>query len=254
MRRGSSSRTAEWVSAWRGLAGLGRDGVAPDPIAKHLVSTPYRALLTAAEHAPRIARATNAVLDTVTGGLWRHLPLRTRAIDDALSREIANGTRQVVLLGAGLDARGYRLAALEPCTLFEVDHPATQATKVHNTRNLSKIPREIRYVKVDFEKDDVGEKLEACGFDASAPAVFVWEGVTMYLEREAIEKTLATLRRISRRPSCLLATYFDEKAAVLTRHARPILSLAGEPLRSSFSPEEIREVFFEHDFAVEADE
>ena len=254
MRKGKASLTAEFVSAWRGLAGLGRNPVAPDPIAKHLVSAPVRALLERAEQFPVAARAVNAVLDSVSLGVWRHLPLRTRAIDDAVEAQAGAGTKQVVLLGAGLDARAHRSSALRDCTLFEIDHPSTQATKMQNARKLSAISREIRYVGVDFEKDDLADALTKAGLRAAERSVFIWEGVTMYLPLGAIEATLSKVAAVTASESRLLATYYDARAAARTRFARPIFSLLGEPLRSSFSEDEIRELFAAHGFAIETDE
>ena len=254
MRKGKASLTAELVSAWRGLAGLGKNPIAPDPIAKHLVSAPVRALLERAENFPEAARAVNAVLDSASLGVWRHLPLRTRAIDDAVEERVRAGTRQVVLLGAGLDARAHRSSVLRDCTLFEIDHPSTQATKVQNARNLSAISREIRYVAVDFEKDDLADALTTAGFRAAERSVFIWEGVTMYLPLAAIEATLSRVARVTVPDSYLLATYYDARAAARTRFARPLFALVGEPLRSSFSRNGIRDLFAKHGFAIETDE
>jgi methyltransferase (TIGR00027 family) len=254
LRKGKTSLTAEFVSAWRGLAGLGKDSFAPDPIAKRLVSAPVRTLLERAEQSPRAARALNAFLDSASLGVWRHLPLRTRAIDDAVTREVNSGTRQIVLLGAGLDARAHRLEVLAECTLYEIDHPSTQATKMQNARNLPQIAREIHYVAVDFETDDVAAALLKAGLDPDAKSIFIWEGVTMYLPRAAIEATLSKVARVTATGSVLLATYYDVSAEARTRFARPFFSIVGEPLRSSFSKNDIRELFSAHDFEIESDE
>ncbi len=254
MRKGKTSLTAEFVSAWRGLAGLGRHAFAPDPIAKHLVSAPVRVILQAAEKHPRVARATNTALDTLSLGVWRHLPLRTRAIDDTIAREVHAGSRQVVLLGAGLDARAHRLDALSECTVFEIDHPSTQATKMQHARNLPQIARQIHYVAVDFERDDVGVALTNAAFEASASAIFIWEGVTMYLPIAAIASTLSMVQRVAAPASCLAMTYYDSAAAARTRFARPFFSLVGEPLRASLSKDEVRELLAAHDFEIESDD
>ncbi|MEO8876980.1 MAG: SAM-dependent methyltransferase [Polyangiaceae bacterium] len=254
MRKGKSSRTAEFVSAWRGLAGLGHESYAPDPVAKHLVSRPVRALLRAAEKSPGIAHFANGVLTKLSGGVWRHLPLRTRAIDDALKIEIRRGVTQVVLLGAGLDGRAHRLEVLSKCDLFEIDHPDTQALKLQNARDLPAYPRQIHYVPVNLERDDFGEALVANGFDPRMPAVFIWEGVTMYLPLAAIEGTLALLNRFACPGSLVMATYFDKAAERRTRFALPLFLAIGEALRSSFSKTEIAALFAKHGFVIDADE
>lgn len=218
------------------------------------MSSPARALLELAERWPRAARVGNSFLDAVSLGVWRHLPLRTRAIDDAIAREVRAGARQIVLLGAGLDARAHRLEVLAECTVFEVDHPSTQSNKMQAARTLPKIARHLHYVAVDFEEDDVGNALVAAGFDPHARAVFIWEGVTMYLPTIAIAATLSMVKRVAAAGSCLLATYVVRGAYGRTRFARPLFSLIGEPLRTSLSKEEVRELFAEHGFDVEADD
>lgn len=125
---------------------------------------------------------------------------------------------------------------------------------MQNARNLPRIASKIRYVGVDFEKDDLAEALTRAGFDSSSRAVFIWEGVTMYLPRAAIESTLSIVQHASASGSCLLTTYYDRAAEARTRFARPLFSIIGEPLRSSFSRDDIREIFSAHDFEIEADD
>ena len=45
-------------------------------------------------------------------------------------------------------------------------------------------------VDVDFERDDMGEKLVAAGFQQNSPAFFTWLGVVPYLTEDAIGRTL----------------------------------------------------------------
>jgi methyltransferase (TIGR00027 family) len=125
---------------------------------------------------------------------------------------------------------------------------------MQNAPNLPQIARQIRYVAVDFEKDDVADALLKAGFDPNAKSVFIWEGVTMYLPRVAIEATLSMLARVTAAGSVLLATYYDLRADARTRFARPLFSIIGEPLRSSFSQDDIRELFAAHGFSIESDE
>ena len=87
------------------------------------------------------------------------------------------------MLGAGLDARAWRLALGVP--FFEVDHPDTQR------RKAQRAPTEgaPRYVAVDFATTRVADALEAAGHDATVPTAWVWEGVTMYLPDVAVRDT-----------------------------------------------------------------
>jgi len=101
---------------------------------------------------------------------------------------------QIVLLGAGFDARAARLAQAGR-RFFEVDHPASQSEKRRRIARLTGYPVDAaKYVPCDFEKTDFLDELAMCGFDRSAPALVIWEGVVSYLSEPAIR---ATLRRIA---------------------------------------------------------
>ena len=54
---------------------------------------------------------------------------RSRIAEDALSKAVERGVRQVVILGAGLDTFALRNPHAARISIFEVDHPATQAWK-----------------------------------------------------------------------------------------------------------------------------
>ena len=254
MRKGWASRTAVWVSAWRGLGAFDEPSVSHDPVAKRLVPWPYSMALEAAERRPRAARAILGIAGLASGGLSRHLPFRTRAIDDAIDEEHARGTRQLVLLGAGLDARAHRLDALSESTVFEVDHPSTQAEKRAAVRELRPRAKEVHYVAVDFAKDDLGTALERAGHARGAPTTFVWEGVTMYLTRPALDATLETVARLAAPGSCLLMTYYSTEQPPLAPLVHPFFALVGEPLLTRFGPGEARALLEAHGFRLESDE
>jgi methyltransferase (TIGR00027 family) len=230
--------------------------VSHDPVAKRLVPAPYRWLLETAERLPRVTGAALAAADAATLGLSWHLPFRTRAIDEAIDEEVGGATAatQLVLLGAGLDARAYRLPSLANATVFEVDHPATQADKRLRTDRLEPLARGVVHVAVDFARHALGERLADAGHDRSRPSVVVWEGVTMYLEKPAIDATLSALRDACAPGSCLLVTYYDTEVSRLRELAHPFFRLVGEPLVTRFSQVAMGALLAEHGFAVESDE
>ena len=253
MREGQGSRTAQWVALLRAFSGHERNPIVTDPVAEHLIEGPFALSYRLARRVPRILRASLAVASAVSLGKSRHLSLRTRAIDDAVVAEAQAGTRQLVLLGAGLDARAYRLAALKDAVVFEVDHPSTQADKRARvpTKHAAK---EVRFVCVDFERDSLLDALRAAGHDASQPTIFVWEGVTMYLERDAVVATLRTVEALSTAGSVLAMTYHAPRdtaeEAILGLYVRVL----GEPFRLRMTPDEVRELLASQGFRVESDE
>jgi methyltransferase (TIGR00027 family) len=99
---------------------------------------------------------------------------------------VADGIDQVVILGAGFDCRAHRMPELAAASVYEVDRRDTQAAKRAHVPG----PRAVRYVAVDFLRDDVGAALAAAGWDARRRSLLVWEGVTNYLTEAAVRGTL----------------------------------------------------------------
>jgi methyltransferase (TIGR00027 family) len=117
---------------------------------------------------------------------------RSRIAEDALSRAVENGIRQIVILGAGLDTFGLRNPhSAQRIRIYEVDHPATQAWKRQSLAEAQiTLPASLILVPVDFERDDLGENLVSAGFQPNSPAFFTWLGVVPYLTEDAIGRTL----------------------------------------------------------------
>jgi methyltransferase (TIGR00027 family) len=117
---------------------------------------------------------------------------RSRIAEDALSRAVEGGIRQIVILGAGLDTFALRNPhGAREIHIYEVDYPATQAWKRQRLAEAQiAVPPWLIFVPVDFERDDVGGKLVASGFQQNSPAFFTWLGVVPYLTEDAIGRTL----------------------------------------------------------------
>jgi methyltransferase (TIGR00027 family) len=117
---------------------------------------------------------------------------RSRIAEDALSSAVERGVRQIVIFGAGLDTFALRNPhGARQILIYEVDHPATQAWKLERLAEAQiALPPWLILVAVDFERDDVGEKLGAAGFQQNSPAFFTWLGVVPYLTQDAISRTL----------------------------------------------------------------
>jgi methyltransferase (TIGR00027 family) len=207
------SRTAALVAFLRAVATLDMTGVRgfSDPTAAKLLPTPFAELhgalvwLDAHGQRDRLRRGFGGYLDT--------LPLRTLAIDAELRAAVERGAAQVVILGAGLDGRAWRMPELSDAVVFEVDHPATQADKRGRARALGAPRGELRFVAVDFERDSLDARLAEAGHDPARPTAWVWEGVITYLTLAALRGTLATVAQRSAPTSRLLAQYRDRSLA-----------------------------------------
>jgi methyltransferase (TIGR00027 family) len=132
------------------------------------------------------------LVERTSPGAVGGLACRTRAIDDACRDAVEAGCTQVVILGAGLDTRPYRLPALAGVDVWELDLPAVQEAKVASlTRALGHRPARVHYVPVDFEQTSAGGALAQAGFDAGLRTLVIWEGVSMYLPMAAVEQIFA---------------------------------------------------------------
>lgn len=196
MREGKPSFTAAAVAAARAVRGV-------DPLAQGLVDGTLAWLVRVG----RAGKAPAAALNLATLGLLDHIEMRTRAIDAAVREGVAGGTTQLVILGAGLDARAWRMADLARVHVFEVDHPSTQAFKRSRVGARQPAARDVRFVAVDFSRDDLGDALAAARHDPDSPTFWIWEGVTPYLPREAVRSTLAAIAARSAPRSRIAVTY-----------------------------------------------
>ena len=244
MREGRPSFTAACVAFARGVAGV-------DDLAGELLPPPFGGALRATAALPSWQRDA---WDVATLGLVSHLDARTGAIDRALAAALRRGPLQLVILGAGLDARAFRLGGLEETTVFEVDHPSTQAYKRAKTASLTPRAGEVRFVPVDFEKDALDARLAEHGHDGEQATFWIWEGVTPYLPRAAVTDTLARVAARSSAGSRLAVTYGTPDGTAMGKGAmafgRLVFRAIGEPLRGLLTAAEMAEELARAGFAV----
>lgn len=179
----------------------------------------------------------------------KFMAARTVAIDDAVR---SAGSPQLVILGAGLDGRAWRMPELSHVSVFEVDHPDSQREKVERVKKLTPASCDIRFVPVDFEHDALGQALAHAGHDETRPTTWIWEGVVMYLTPSDIEATLAVIQQRSAPGSRLVIAY--HVPALILKVVGAFLRRLGEPLRSAFRPEQMRAMLERHGFRVSLDQ
>lgn len=226
----SASRTAEMVALIRHQAGF-------DPYAHHFVAADYRLLGRILERVD----PGGGVVDRFTLGITDAIRARHRWLDDLLLRALGDGAEQAVVLGAGFDARAWRFASeIGDRPVFLVDHPATAAARAERGPAES---HNVRRVDVDFAVDDFTERLSVAGFRWDRPAVFLWEGVTMYLPRAAVEQTLG---RIAERSAAGSRIGFDlvlgrawGEMPWRERVSRRVLGLMREPVSAGIPEAEV---------------
>jgi methyltransferase (TIGR00027 family) len=211
-----SSQTADYTCFSRGCATREKDPRfrGPDylaeilfpPMAKVILNvTPLRKLVIHSLFIP---------------GIHEYIYARTKVMDSAFTEALEAGFAQIVLLGAGFDTRPIRFANRNRGTkIFELDAPTTQQAKIGVLqRKKISLPPELIFAPIDFDKDDLLEALSKAGFQPGLGCLFLWEGVTMYLTAQAVDKTLDFIRRCSAPGSRLAFDYIY--ASVLRRENR----------------------------------
>jgi len=113
-------------------------------------------------------------------------------------------------LGAGFDTRPYRLPGMDGVKVFEVDLPAVQDEKKKRLQKyLRRLPDNITFIPIDFDTQALEAVFSKTAFNASMPAVFIWEAVTQYVSEGAVRQTLAFVGK-SAPGSLIVFTYVLE--------------------------------------------
>lgn len=243
MRAGIPSVTALAVAVARGIGALpGEEGWSvADPVAHAFV--PLGGLVARAGRATARSERARYWASALSLGLCDHVSLRTAAIDEALDERLGV-VRQLVIVGAGLDARAWRIGGLAGVDVFEVDHPSTQRFKRARAGSRAPLSASHCYVSVDFERDSLDAQLDSVGHDKDRPSFWIWEGVTMYLQPEATRATLEVLSARSAPGSGLAMTYATPRMGTLPKVLHPVIrrgfGVLGEPLRGLILPEDMQ--------------
>ncbi|MFF2846049.1 class I SAM-dependent methyltransferase [Streptomyces sp. NPDC058001] len=192
--------TALLVAAARAIETHRHDTLARDLYAEHFVL----AAPASADWPVRIQQVPDGDANPLWGRFARYFGLRTRVLDDFLLQSVhKGGARQVVLLGAGLDARAFRLDWPPGCVIFEIDREGVLAFKHKVLDGLSATPKAARVpVPIDLRGDWVGALADA-GFDRAAPSVWLAEGLLFYLPAVAETYLIDTVERLSTGGSAL---------------------------------------------------
>jgi methyltransferase (TIGR00027 family) len=167
--------TARWIAAARAAETRRSDRLLEDPWAAALAGPEGEDWLGARAGSPALA----------------DIIIRARFFDDFLRRTTATGgIRQVVLLGAGLDTRGYRLSWPGQVQVFELDQPEVLDRK---QAILDAAGAESRCVRRAVGVDLTGRWTTAlldAGFDPGAPSCWLAEGFLFYLPGARIARLL----------------------------------------------------------------
>ncbi len=242
MRKGKPSRTAQFVALHRALGTLAPQVPGfTDPFASHFLPDKWQRKVEQAR-ASLSSGARTSPYPFWQRGMGIFNQFRTVILDRAIaSRE---PPEQLVILGAGLDSRAWRLDCLKNTVVFEVDHPSSQAWKRARSAAVPYKAKDVRFVAMDFERDQLAPLIKSSGFDPGKRSFWLWEGVTMYLRPEDVSANLGAFAALSAPGSGIALTYLRKRNGRVPRSL--FLALMGEPLRSAFAPTEIAELATRH--------
>ena len=164
-----------------------------------------------------------------------------------------NGEIQYVICGAGSDTFSFRNAN-ENITVFEVDHPDTQRYKLEKIQQLQwNIPKNVRFVPVDFEKERMCDKLIEAGFDPEKRAFFSILGVSYYLTLDVFSDTLSQIAELSALGSAVVFDYPIKTGTFPRRVQRleQITESLGEVMRGGFDYNEVSRALYALGFQID---
>jgi methyltransferase (TIGR00027 family) len=189
-----------------------------------------------------------AMMNRLSPSIRKAIALRARFMDDYSVKCAYDGVRQIVLLGAGYDSRFLRLKEFRNMRIFELDLESTQTIKKVMTRKLlGYLPPNIVYVPIDFSKDSLTKRLFKYNFNRNLRTLFVWEGVTLFLNHDILAHTLGRLYELGSHNYLTFDFVSRELVENETGHEgnRKLLDLCAlikEPLTFGSSPEEMEKL------------
>ncbi|MFF9347065.1 class I SAM-dependent methyltransferase [Streptomyces sp. NPDC014734] len=181
---------------------------------------------------------------------------RSRYAEDRVMRALRSGTRQCVVLGAGLDTFAHRSDLAEDVRVFEVDRPDVQRTKRERLTAVGAPGSDrVVYVPLDLERDSLGAGLRAHGFDDGEPAVVMWLGVSMYLGADAVARILAAVGGFAAGTELVMDYLLPEglRDAAAQQYVDAVALFAsgqGEPWKTFFTPDGLAALLSDCGFAL----
>ena len=179
----------------------------------------------------------------ITSTKYGFIVSRTAFFDAHFKRNIESKIPQIVVLGAGYDTRPYRFYdALGNIKVFEVDIRTTQIRKKDILRkNEIKIPKQLTFVSMNFEQEDLEEILLKSGFNSSLRTLYIWEGVTYYLSKKVIGNTLDFIQIHSGKGSIVCFDYLAEEIESMNE---------AEPYKFGINRDELKMFLSEHGLRI----
>jgi methyltransferase (TIGR00027 family) len=173
---------------------------------------------------------------------------RVRFFDDITQDELARGTTQFVIVGAGYDTRAYRISGLNKARVFEVDIAETQQKKKAMLIQIfGALPQHVSYIPLDLATGSLVGSLALQGFDRSQRTLCIMEGLLCYLPPPLVSGLLTEISREMAAGSSILFDYFPEYMveglcpSVAAENIRQHVASVGEPFLFGIPGSGVRE-------------
>jgi len=187
------------LTAWARALETRRPGALfADPLAERFV-TAYAGELDPDGGLPALGPLTEHASSPLWDVAIYGITMRTAWFDAAIRR---SPRPQMVVLGAGLDTRAYRLGL--DATVFEVDREATLGFKESVLAGLQPTGRRVPVV-AELGVDDLPGLLKAAGFDPARPTLWLAEALLFYLTPDQVDALMHDIGALSAPGSVLLA-------------------------------------------------
>jgi methyltransferase (TIGR00027 family) len=201
------SETALFAALRRTIAHkeYNNDKFGPDDLAEIFLPPHFRFFLKF----KKIRENTKKKLARLMPGLTELIIARTAFFDNLFLNALKNQTPQIVFLGSGYDSRAYRFAKSNKSTIiYELDAMPTQNRKIKclKAAHIS-IPREVKYVPINFMNESLGNVLKKAGYKSQEKTLFLWEGVSYYLDLDSVKRTLEYIAQCSNKESVIAYDY-----------------------------------------------
>ena len=205
----------------------------------------------------RMAVGIYLAFDWMMPGQFEAFAYRKSFCERQVRQSIEAGASQVLMLGAGYDTLGWRIAPeFANVNFFEIDHPATARLKAIGIEAMGQ-PTNLHLIAEDLGERQLAEVLHADAiWDLTAPTVIVAEALLMYLPPEAVrtlfEQCAAVTGPGSRIAFTFVGTRSDGRpdAGPWTWLVQCILNTSGEPWLWSIPPEELGPFLKENNWTI----
>ncbi|NQT92163.1 MAG: class I SAM-dependent methyltransferase [Lentisphaerae bacterium] len=219
-----------------------------------IVEATQSMLVASGAASPRIVRFAHSkfsvalyeAFDGMLPGQFEAFGYRKAFCEQQVRDGIAAGAAQVLVLGAGYDTLGWRLAPEFPqVKFFEIDHPATARLKAKGVATMG------QRTNLYLVAEDLGSRrlidvlADHESWDKEAPTVIVAEGLLMYLPAEAVRDLFSQSAAVCGDNSRIAFTFFPSgkdgrpDAGRWTGLLLWLLKASGEPWLWSTHPDHL---------------